>query len=81
MTGTLFNKDMPVEIFIKALKEILKLQQIYEGTVKEISTKLEVLDNEFNVKYSHNPIHHMESRIKQAQSILDKLKKESWISA
>lgn len=69
---------MSVENLVKVLKEILKLQQIYEGAIKEISTKLEVLDDEFNIKYSHNPIHHMESRLKQAHSILNKLQRKEF---
>ena len=41
-----------------------------------MSTKLEILDDEFHVKYEYNPIHHIESRVKSVQSILKKLEKK-----
>ena len=34
--------------------------------------KLEILDAEFKVKHDHNPIHHIESRLKSPESILKK---------
>src|SRR5699024_11849402 len=43
--------------------------------IKEIRTKLEILDDEFKVKHDHNPIHHMEYRLKSVKSILGKLEK------
>ncbi len=55
------------------INDMVKLQQIYEAAIKEISTKLDILDDEFNIKHDHNPIHHMESRTKQAPSITKKL--------
>ncbi len=61
---------------INLLKDTVKMQQLYGGAVREISTKLEILDDEFHVRYSHNPIHHMESRLKQPQSIMEKLKRK-----
>ena len=40
--------------------ELLRMQQIYEAGIKEVRTKLEILDAEFKVKHDHNPIHHIE---------------------
>ncbi|MDD3308283.1 MAG: GTP pyrophosphokinase family protein, partial [Acetobacterium sp.] len=39
-------------------------------------TKLEILDEEFQVRYDHNPIHHMEYRLKAPQSIAEKMQKK-----
>ena len=50
--------------------------QVYEGAMYEISTKLEILDSEFQVRFSHNPIHHMERRLKSVNSILGKLRRK-----
>ena len=55
------------------IHDMVMLQQIYEAAIKEISTKLDILDDEFNIKHDHNPIYHMESRIKQGPSITKKL--------
>lgn len=45
----------------------------YQSALREVRTKLEILDDEFQMRYSRNPIHHMESRIKSPQSIAQKL--------
>jgi putative GTP pyrophosphokinase len=52
------------------------LMQVYEGAMREISTKLEVLDTEFQVQFSHNPIHHMERRLKTPNSLIGKLERK-----
>ena len=48
-------------------------QQLYNGALKEISTKLEILDEEFQMNYTYNPIHHMECRLKSMHSIIEKM--------
>ena len=50
--------------------------QLYRAALKEIQTKLEILDSEFEVKYDYNPIHHIESRLKTPSSIAEKLTKK-----
>ena len=52
--------------------ELLRMQQIYEAGIKEVRTKLEILDAEFKVKHDHNPIHHIESRLKSPEVFLKK---------
>ncbi|MBR4866566.1 MAG: GTP pyrophosphokinase family protein, partial [Clostridia bacterium] len=47
--------------------------QVYQAGIREIRTKLEILDEEFRVYHDHNPIHHIESRLKSPQSIIQKL--------
>lgn len=59
------------------LTEFVNLMQVYEGAMYEISTKLEILDSEFQVRFSHDPIHHMERRLKSVNSILGKLKRKT----
>lgn len=55
------------------ISNYIQIQQIYESGIKEIKTKLEILDSEFKIKYDHNPIHHIESRLKKPDSIAKKL--------
>ena len=57
------------------IPEFIDLMQVYEGAMYEISTKLEILDSEFQVRFSHDPIHHMERRLKSVNSILGKLER------
>ena len=53
--------------------EFFTEMQIYQAGIREIRTKLEILDEEFRVHHDHNPIHHIESRLKSPQSIIQKL--------
>mgnify|MGYP002515373227 CR=1 FL=1 len=58
------------------ITDFIEMMQVYEGAMYEISTKLEILDDEFQVRFSHDPIHHMERRLKSVNSILGKLKRK-----
>jgi len=65
------------ETVLQDLQGFLVQQQLYSAAIKEIRTKLEILDEEFKVKYDHNPIHHIESRLKTPESIIKKLQKRN----
>lgn len=54
------------------------LRMRYHAAIKEISTKLEVLDNEFSIRHDYNPIHHMECRLKSIKSIVEKIERKGW---
>ena len=62
---------------VDQITEFVNLMQVYEGAMYEISTKLEVLDEEFQVRFSHNPVHHIERRLKSISSILGKLERRA----
>jgi putative GTP pyrophosphokinase len=49
--------------------------QLYNAAMKGISTKLEVLDDEFQLTHKHNPIHHLECRIKGFSSLYQKIQR------
>ena len=49
-----------------------------QAGAKEFGTKLENLDSEFEMLDNHNPIHHMETRMKSPQSLLRKLTKKGY---
>ncbi len=51
---------------------------LYNSALKEISTKIEILNDEFQHIHKYNPIEHVKSRIKSAESIVSKLKKEGY---
>ncbi len=58
--------------------EIKAMQHLYNAAIKEICTKLEILNDEFKVTYSRNPIHHIESRLKTTDSIIKKLTRRGY---
>lgn len=53
---------------------------IYNSALKEIGTKLEILNDEFQHVHRYNPIEHIKSRIKSSESIVKKLKKYGYES-
>ena len=53
---------------------------IYNSALKQISTKLEILNDEFQHVHRYNPIEHIKSRIKTSESIVKKLKRHGYES-
>lgn len=53
---------------------------VYNSALKEIGTKLEILNDEFQHVHQYNPIEHIKSRIKTSESIVKKLKKHGYES-
>lgn len=52
----------------------------YNSALKMISTRLEILNDEFHHVHRYNPIEHIKSRIKTSESIVKKLKKHGYES-
>lgn len=48
---------------------------LYDSALKEINTKIEILNNEFIQVYGYTPIEHIKSRLKTPESIVKKLKR------
>ena len=63
------------EIFIQNNQTFDNLMMMYRCAIREIRTKLEILDDEFSNKYNRNPISFIKTRIKSPMSIYQKLLK------
>lgn len=61
-----------------SLVEYKELQMMYASALKEIQTKFEILNTEFNVKYKRNPISSIQTRLKSNESIINKLAKNNF---
>lgn len=48
---------------------------VYSSALKQVNTKLEILNDEFQHVHQYNPIEHIKSRLKTPESIVKKLKK------
>ncbi len=48
---------------------------LYNAALKEVGTKLEILNDEFQHVHRYNPIEHIKTRIKTPESIVKKLKR------
>ena len=53
---------------------------LYNSALKEVGTKLEILNDEFQHIHQYNPIEHIKSRVKTSESIVRKLKKRGYES-
>lgn len=63
-------------IYYDEEEEWNKALLLYNAVLKEISTKLEILNNEFKLAHQYNPIEHITSRLKSAESIARKMRKK-----
>lgn len=67
--------DLPPE-WQETIDEFMAMRFRFQSAMREVRTKLEILDDEFSMRHSRNPIHHMESRIKSPHSIIQKLRRK-----
>jgi len=58
---------------VKAIHAFLEAESLYSSAVREITTKLENLNDEFKQTKDRNPIHQIKARVKTPKSIMDKL--------
>ena len=62
--------------FQQMVDEFFTVQCRYQAAIREVQTKLEILDDEFQMKHRRNPIHHMQTRMKSIQSMMEKLQRK-----
>ena len=72
------NNRSDISAFYGGSREYPVMFNLYDSAVRQIKLKLEILNNEFNVLYARNPIHHIESRLKSPDSIIAKLVKKGY---
>ena len=53
---------------------------LYHAALKQVATKIDILNDEFQYIQHYNPIEHVKSRIKTPESIVKKLKKDGYES-
>ena len=70
-------KQIPNEELELAMVELrsdyAQIVGAYSAAIREIHARLQTLDSEFSFRNRHNPIHHIETRIKTLPSIIKKL--------
>lgn len=68
-----FLSENQQEVVQEFYYQFIEMEHLYESAIREVKTKLEILDSEFRAKYSYNPIHHIENRLKSPESIFKKM--------
>ena len=76
MTQDKSQQQLQVD-FQQLVDEFFTVQCRYQSAIREIQTKLEILDDEFQMRHKRNPIHHMQSRMKSIQSMMEKLARKN----
>lgn len=71
-----FLSDDMGQQMMEQMFRFVEMEHLYESAIREVKTKLEILDSEFRTKYSYNPIHHINDRLKSPQSMLEKLQRK-----
>lgn len=65
---------MDLPIFYDEVEEWNNALLLYDAAMKEINTRLEILNNEFKLTHQYNPIEHITSRLKTPESIAKKIR-------
>ncbi|MCQ2585726.1 MAG: GTP pyrophosphokinase family protein [Treponema sp.] len=63
--------------FYKMAFQFQRIMMVYESAIKQIETKLDILNKEYKVTGNRNPIQTVKSRIKSPDSIAKKLEKKN----
>lgn len=61
------------QVLLEHSREFDELMMMYNCALREVKTKLEVLNDELSVRYNRNPIEFIKTRLKQPSSIVKKL--------
>lgn len=70
--------EMDMEAAIKSYDDVDSWKTViflYNAALKEVGTKLDILNDEFQHVHRYNPIEHIKTRIKTPESIVKKLKR------
>ena len=59
-------------------REYQRIKPLYSGALKTACARFEILDDEFSMLEGHDPIHHIESRLKTVESADEKLKRRGY---
>ncbi len=82
LSENLFDKSKEIsispELIEERIEEISETLLIYRSAIKEVKTKLDILDDELKIKRKRNPIEYMKSRVKTPSSIMDKLRRKGF---
>lgn len=63
---------------IAVMAEYAKIEKVYRYALREMCAKLENLDDYCSVSLFHNPIHHIDSRVKSKKSIIEKIHRRGY---
>ncbi len=73
-----YSKIVVPELFFEEAEQFEEAMLYNKCAIKEIQTKMEILNEELSIKTKRNPIEAISSRLKQPKSIIGKLRRNEW---
>ncbi|NWL88533.1 MULTISPECIES: GTP pyrophosphokinase [unclassified Paenibacillus] len=73
--------DNPIEQMKLMQKKITRFLMMYKFALQEVETKIDILQEEFQLLHDYNPIEHTKSRLKSPESIMKKLYRKGGIGS
>lgn len=70
------KKDVIPELDYEAIESWETLIFMYKSALKYMKTKVDILNDEFQAIHNYNPIEHVKTRLKTAESIVKKLRRD-----
>lgn len=72
------DMNISPEVVEEKIEEINETLLLYRSAIKEVKTKLDILDDELKIRRKRNPIEYMKSRVKTPGSIMEKLRRRGF---
>ncbi|MBP3736849.1 MAG: GTP pyrophosphokinase family protein [Lachnospiraceae bacterium] len=69
---------MEINVENEGVESYEEVMLIYDAALKQMETKMQILNEEFQHVHKYNPIEHIKARIKTSQSIVKKLKRHGY---
>ena len=76
INSVIYNKN--ANEFLERAEKFQEYLMMYECAVEEIITKVEILNKDLKIQFGRTPIESIESRVKDAESILDKFDRKGF---
>lgn len=73
----IMTTEQPIE-FKNRIELYQEIMMMYNCAIKEVVTKFEILNDELRVRYHRSPIEFIQSRVKEPQSIIEKINRKGY---
>lgn len=73
-----YLEDRQQATILGELQSFMYLMMEYRCAIREIKTKLNVLNDEFSLRHERNPFESIESRVKEPLSIIEKMRRKGF---
>ena len=72
------DRNFNIEEMLNDARPFQELMMMYRCALREVTTKFEVLNEEFSLMNNRNPVESIKTRIKTPESIYEKIKRKGY---